>query len=140
MTTPHLVETTGTGIVEHVARAIGPDHYKRHESLRRYCIRAGDSEEEALATAEWAHGEEIRAVEYDARIAICATIEHLRDNVSDGMGFVGGRKLESIMFENDEDGTGSIDNDVRPVFRAMLSEALADLDHPSSPDQEVEKP
>ncbi len=42
-------------VVEAVAREIDPGVFRNHESLYNYCLRSGDSHEEALKTATWAH-------------------------------------------------------------------------------------
>ncbi len=41
--------------VEEVARAIHPNVFKSHASLYAYCLGNGDSQEEAEATANFAH-------------------------------------------------------------------------------------
>jgi len=69
------------------------------------------------------------AYDKQAAVAIRATLEHYMENVSDGLGVAGGLKLENVMFEGgDEECTGVIFNDVKPVFKAMLAQALHELD------------
>lgn len=41
--------------IEQVARALDPAIFQCRDDMYAYCIRQGDSEEEALATVEWAH-------------------------------------------------------------------------------------
>lgn len=62
-------------MVERVARAIDPRAFDQFESLRDYCLRNGDDEAEALRTAEWAHGHDVRQAIEKARAAIEAMRE-----------------------------------------------------------------
>jgi hypothetical protein len=101
-------------IVEHVARAI----YEREPSYWEGHSTPWDKQREGKRDV----------IREDARAAIRATLEYLRENVSDAVGVAGGLKLEAIMFEDDSEGTGVIFNDVKPVFRAMISAALNDIE------------
>lgn len=92
-------------IVERIAREIAKAEYE------------WDSSPKAMSLASFV-----------APFAIRATLEHYAENVSNSLGVAGGLKLENIMFEGGEEGTGVIFHDVKPVFKAMLSQALAELD------------
>lgn len=63
------------GKVEEVARAIDPSAFRQFESMRDYCLRTGDTADEAARTADWAHGSQIDEAMVKARAAIAAMRE-----------------------------------------------------------------
>lgn len=92
--------------IEEVARAIDPKAFSQFESLRDFCLRSGDEEAEALKTAEWAHGHDVRQAIEKARAAIEAMREPTLEMINAGEGNV------------------SAPEDVRYVFAAMIDAAL----------------
>lgn len=136
--TPHLVETIGTGIVEHVARAMT-------DAECRWSVHAYSTEVAGrFETGKWYGSESLAQAK--AKAAIRATLAYIQ-----GEGFV---VLPMRATQEMED---AAKNGVRPyhdiaddtwrmnapkdffrlAWKFMISAAP---DHPSSPEQEVEKP
>lgn len=82
-------------MVEAVARAIEPHAYQQFDSLRNFCLCNGDDEAEALRTAEWAHGHEIRRAREKARAAIEAMREPT-DEMMRQMEIAGGAGMRGV--------------------------------------------
>lgn len=59
-------------ILNQVAMSINRRPFNNYESLYRYCLRHGDSEEESRKTADWAHGSEVREIMQTALNVIMA--------------------------------------------------------------------
>lgn len=104
--------TAEMNTVEKVARILQPASFKSYESLRDYCLQAGDDEAAAKRTAEWAHGHEVKRAMQMARAAIEALREPTTNMVLKGL------------VRSERDDIELTLEEVEEIWRAMIDDAL----------------